>query len=101
MIRIFDGKTLELIDTYESKEGKIQSLCWNRKGELLIGYSSGRLEMTVDGKGTSIFAHSSGVNEIVFDDKRNRMITCGYDGKIKIWDYNNWEKRFIKAINEH
>jgi WD40 repeat protein len=88
-IRIFDASTYELISTYESNEGNIQSLCWNKKGELLIGYASGKLEMTVDGKGTSMFAHASGVNEIVFDNERNRMITCGYDGKIKIWDYNN------------
>jgi len=89
MIRIFNASTFDLISTYESKEGKIQSLCWNKKGELLIGYSSGKLEMTVDGKGTSMFAHFSGVNEIAFDNDKNRMITCGYDGKIKIWDYNN------------
>ena len=100
MIRIFDANTYELLSTYESKEGKIQSLCWNKKGELLIGYTSGKLEMTIDGKGTSMFAHASGVNEITFDDEKNRMITCGYDGKIKIWDYSNLDAE-PSIINGH
>lgn len=88
-VRIFNTSDYSMAETFQSKEGKIYSLDWIENGDLLIGYASGKIEMRKNGSIKSIFAHVSGVNDIQFDNQNKRMLTCGYDGKVKIWDYNN------------
>jgi len=90
-VRIFNSSTLALEDTYQSKEGKILSLCWNKKNDLIIGFASGKIEIKKGNSLKSFYTHASGVTDIHFDDKKNRMITCSYDGNVKIWNFDNLE----------
>jgi WD40 repeat protein len=89
IIRIFNSENFKLLNTIISKEGKILSVSWAKNDDLLVGYSSGKVEIRNNSDINQIFAHQSGVTDIDFDYAGNRMITSGYDGKVKIWDYAN------------
>ncbi len=91
VVRIFNSNTHTLEDTYQSKEGKILSLCWNKKNDLIIGFASGKIEIKNGNSIKSVYTHASGVTDIHFDNQKNRMLTCSYDGNVKIWDYDNLE----------
>jgi WD40 repeat protein len=88
-VRVFNAENYKLLSTIITKGGKILSVCWGKNSDIIIGYSSGKVEIRHQTDIKELFAHQSGVTGIDFDPDKNRMITCGYDGKIKIWNYNN------------
>lgn len=89
IVRIFSSENFKLISTIISKQGKISSVCFGQNNDMIIGYSSGLIELRQQNQVKEIFAHQSGVTDIDFDHAKNRMMSSGYDGKIKIWNYMN------------
>jgi WD40 repeat protein len=101
IIRIFDAENDKIVKTITGKEGKILSICWGINDELVIGYASGKIEFIRKNDIIQIFAHESGINDIEYDNFNKRLISCGYDGKIKIWNMENIdaEPAIIEAHN--
>jgi len=91
-VRVFNADNYKLLSTFITKGGKILSVGWGSNNDLIIGYSSGRIEIRHQNDVKELFAHQSGVTGIDFDYDKKRLITCGYDGKIKIWDFKNTDK---------
>ena len=90
-----------IFNDFKTKGGKILSLLWNTNNDLNIGYASGMIELRKSGKTNRVlFAHSSGVNSLVYNHKINSLISCSYDGTIKIWDINDFDAKPI-IINDH
>ena len=89
-------KTLNT-DNYSEKElikceeGKATSIIWNADNELIIGFASGKIEIRKEGKLQEFFVHSSGITDLLFDRKNNRLMTSSYDGLVKIWDFRNFD----------
>ena len=74
----------------EESHKKVISLFWKTDNELIAGYSSGKIRVIKDRKFTNeFFAHLSGVTSLQYDKNYNRLISTGYDGTIKIWNYDN------------
>jgi WD40 repeat protein len=88
-VRVFNAENYRLLSTIITKGGKILSVAWGKNSDLIIGYASGRVEIRHQSDTKELFAHQSGVTGIDYDQVKERMITSGYDGKIKIWNYNN------------
>ncbi|MCF6366427.1 MAG: hypothetical protein L3J35_09535 [Bacteroidales bacterium] len=69
---------------------KVISLFWKSDNELIAGYSSGKIRIIKNNKFIEEFyAHLSGVTSLQYDKNFNRLISTGYDGTIKIWNYDN------------
>jgi WD40 repeat protein/energy-coupling factor transporter ATP-binding protein EcfA2 len=90
-IRIFNTENNKQISTIISRESKISSIAWVNNLDFVIGYASGKIEIRQNNDIKEWIAHQSGITDIDFDYTNNRMITCSYDAKIKIWDYSNTE----------
>ncbi len=93
---------MKKINTFSSDYGKISSLTISEGGYIYIGHTNGLVEK-VDKKGNEIkrwFAHNSGITEILISSKTNKIITCGYDKNIKIWDSKDLTIEPVK-INIH
>ena len=74
-------------DLIKCKEGSAMSITWNADNELIVGFASGKIEIWNKEEYQEVFVHSSGINDLFFDNENHRLITCSYDGIIKIWDY--------------
>ena len=91
VVRIFNSNTHGMEDSCVSERGRILSLCWSKNNDLVIGFESGWIEIWDGSKLKPYRIHDSGVTDIHFDNQGNRLITSSYDGKIKIWNYDNLE----------
>jgi len=89
-IEIIHSENYSKIKEIQTKGGKILSLTWNIYNDLNIGYQSGKMEIRKNGKVfKEIFAHTSGVTDMIYNAKNKQLISCSFDGKIKLWDINN------------
>ena len=100
-ITIFRTDDFSKVKTVDTKGGKILSIIWNTDNDLNIGFESGKMMIRKAGESVKeIFAHASGITKMLYDKKTNRLITCSYDGTIKLWNYSNFDIAPIK-INAH
>ena len=87
--------------TIKCKEQRAITLTWSSDNELIIGFASGKLEIwNENDEVQEVFAHTSGINDIFFDDENKRLLTCSYDGLIKVWDFWNFDIEPI-VIKKH
>ena len=100
VVKILNSNDYSENSTLNCDAGKAISLTWNENNELIIGFASGKLEIRKGEEVREVFAHLSGVNNIIYDENNNRIITCSYDGTIKIWDSRNFDIEPI-IIDKH
>ncbi len=78
---------------------KVLSLYWKSDDELIAGYSSGKIRIYKNQKLVKEFyAHLSGVTSLFYDKNKNNLVSGGYDGAIKIWNYNNLKEEPITLL---
>ncbi len=86
-VKVFYSNNFNEVKEIQTKGGEILSMVWNADNDLNIGYQSGKIEVRKDGKiAKEIFGHSSRVSDMVYDAKANCLITCSYDGTVKVWN---------------
>jgi len=91
-IKVIHSGNYSQIKEIKTKGGKILSLIWNNYNDLDIGYQSGKIEIRKNGKTyKEIFAHTSGVTDMIYNAKSKQLISCSFDGKIKVWDIDNFD----------
>lgn len=91
----------QLPEEIELNEGAILSLHIISQNEIIAGTLSGKIIQIIDNREQrNFFAHESGINDFAFDRKNNRLISCSYDGKIKIWNYLDFNEEPI-LLNNH
>jgi len=89
-IKVIHSSNYSQIKNIQTKGGKILSLVWNNYNDINIGYQSGKIEIRRKGKiYKEIFAHTSGVTDMIYNAKTRQLISCSFDSKIKVWDINN------------
>lgn len=79
---------LDTLRNFKTSYENISCMSISNTGRIYIGYTNGLVEITND-IGVEIdkwFAHNSAVTNILLAKKINKIITAGYDRKIKIWD---------------
>jgi len=91
IIETFNTNDYSAKDAIKCKEGKALSIIWNADNELIVGFASGKIEIHKKEESREIFTHSSGVNDLFFDRDNHRLMTCSYDGTVKIWDYRDFD----------
>ncbi len=100
MVKILNTTNYSDKDLITCNEKNARSITWNADNELIIGFASGKIEIRKKDEFQEIFAHTSGITDLIFDNDNNRLITCSYDGLIKIWDSRNFDIEPI-IINKH
>jgi WD40 repeat protein len=101
MVEILNMNDYSEKELIKSKENKATSIVWTADNELIIGFSSGRIEIRKEnGDVQEVFVHSLGITDLIFDNKHKHLITCSYDGLIKIWDFWNFDIEPI-VIEKH
>jgi WD40 repeat protein len=69
-------------------KGSLYSMCLHRE-KLLLGSSTGNLfiiDLDSKAEERNIEAHSQGIFDIVYDEQKNHIYTCGFDGVLNVWD---------------
>ena len=86
---------------FQNKNSEISSFCFAQNNTLILGFTSGKIEIRKNGKIKEFTAHTSGVTSIIYDDISNRMISCSYDGSIKVWSLTDYETEPPLIIDKH
>jgi WD40 repeat protein len=91
IIYLYDLTSMKLISQIQTSEGKILSVNFMDENQVVVGCASGKVVFInfSENKQQEIFAHTSGVNDVLFNREKHELITCGYDGTIKIWNTND------------
>jgi WD40 repeat protein/energy-coupling factor transporter ATP-binding protein EcfA2 len=88
--------TKNQIILFEENHQKVLSLFWISNNEIVAGYSSGKIRIIKNKVYTNEFyAHLSGVSSLFYDKNYKRIISTGYDGTIKLWNYNDLKEEPI------
>jgi len=94
-IFLYSTSDFKEISNFQSSSSQISTISLLTNNIIAIGSFTGTLEIvnltTTKCIQTPFFAHISGVNEIIYNDKLSYLGTCSYDGNIKIWNFNNFE----------
>jgi WD40 repeat protein len=84
--------------------GKIMTLLWSKSDEIVIGTATGKIEIRRAAKleivEKEVFAHSSGINDILYREAKNELISCSYDGTVKKWNTNNFGNEPIVLMSD-
>lgn len=84
----------------EVKDASLKTLAWGKEGQILAGTDKGKMYIL---KNDSIlhefYAHSSGINSIIYNDSTDQIYTCSYDQTIKIWDYDDYDYETVISPN--
>lgn len=86
---------------FKTKNGEILSLCFISNEDLLIGFVSGKIEIRNNENVKEFSAHTSGVTSIIYNDLADRIISCSYDGTIKVWSLINYDTEPPLIIDKH
>jgi U3 small nucleolar RNA-associated protein 7 len=95
MIKYQDVSIGKIISEIKSKNGEIKSMCLNPyNAVILTGHSNGCVSMWTPNMGEPVvkfLAHSNSVTSLSVDVYGKNLVTCGSDGKMKIWDLKNYK----------
>ena len=83
-----NGEYLKPVNQIAISNNTITTIEFKNNNELFIGTSNGIIEcrnIQTNKLVYSINAHLSGVTDIQWIQENSQLITCGYDGKIRIW----------------
>lgn len=88
VVNVLNIDNYSVKEIIKSNEIDATSIIWTADNELIIGFASGKIEIRKEnGEVQEVFAHTSGITDLVFDEENKRLMTSSYDGLIKIWDF--------------
>ncbi len=89
-IKIIDLDSPEKITEIKTENENVTSFLFISDNEFATGTSTGKINFyNKNIKSTSVFAHNSGITDLKYDSLHNKIISAGFDTKIKIWDIQN------------
>jgi WD40 repeat protein/energy-coupling factor transporter ATP-binding protein EcfA2 len=95
-IYVFSAFDFSEIKNFQSTNIDLSVIGFIGNNKLAIGTFSGSLEiynlLSNNIIVSAFFAHISGINKISYNKNQSYLGTCSYDGNIKLWDVNNFEK---------
>lgn len=102
-IRIFDTKTLQILQNFEAHQNSVFTLIYSHDGKYLIsGGRDAHLKVwDVEQNYQTIHnipAHLFAINHIVFSPKGDLLASCSMDKSIKIWDAQTF--KLLKVIDK-
>jgi WD40 repeat protein len=102
-IRIFDTKTLQILQNFEAHQNSVFTLIYSHDGKYLIsGGRDAHLKVwDVEQNYQTIHnipAHLFAINHMVFSPKGDFLASCSMDKSIKIWDAQTF--KLLKVIDK-
>lgn len=102
-IRIFDTKTLKILQSFEAHQNSVFTLIYSPNGKHLIsGGRDAHLKVwDVENHYKNIHhipAHLFAINHLVFNPKSDLLASCSMDKSIKIWDTQTF--KLLKVIDK-
>jgi WD40 repeat protein len=92
-IKIWDGKSLELIKTLQGHSGWVRSVSWNNDGSQIVSGSKDKTIKIWDswsGKALhTLEGHSDGVASVAWNHDSTKIVSGSVDTTIKVW---HWTK---------
>jgi WD40 repeat protein len=110
-IKIWDGKSLELLKTLEGHSSWVYSVSWNHDGSQIVSGSGDSTIKIWDGSsGRELYTlegHSDDVFSVAWNHDSRKIVSGSYDETIKIWAWMNatggslgtWE--LLKTLKGH
>ncbi len=99
ILYFFDTQNYQKQKEIKCNSGKIMTLLWAKSNEIIIGTASGKIEIRQASNPIiiekEVFAHLSGINDILYHEQSNELISCSYDGTVKKWDSENFSREPI------
>lgn len=77
-----NGKLIEIID-FDGVETDTIAVCPN--GWIYAGNDEGVITFVNSGRRQAYQAHAAGIKRLVCDERRNLLLSCSYDGTVKLW----------------
>ncbi len=100
---VWEAQTGRLYLSLADHRGPIRSIAWRDDSNVLASASEDgtvKLWDMVQGKAIkSISAHGGGVASVAFDHE-GRLVTCGMDRRVKLWDPSGKEIKTFPAMSE-
>lgn len=114
MTTLNNANTFSFVENLETNDSEIKNVSWSINGNLIACCSrKGNIwiwEKDLDDFGKEDFtckstfeAHKGDIKFVKFCPKDDTLFSCGFDEKIKIWDFDYTKDDFvlINTINEH
>jgi WD40 repeat protein len=89
-IKLWDGKSLELLRTLIGHSSRVQSVSWNHDGSQIVSGSSDKTIKIWDSSIGKVLrtlkGHEDSVFSVTWDHEGKKIASGSYDKTIKIWD---------------
>jgi WD40 repeat protein len=89
-IKIWDGKSLELLKTLEGHSGWVNSVSWNHDGSQIVSGSQDKTIKIWDGTTGNVLHtledHSNLVLSVAWNHDSSKIVSGSYDNTVKLWD---------------
>ena len=84
-------------------EDKVLCSAWSRDGSLLAaGYSNGAVLVwePSSGKVSGLLGHTFGVRQVAFGCTKDRLVSAGHDGTVRVWATDTQHELVCMALDE-
>jgi len=101
-VRAFDSKTLHFLSDLQTHGDSITNLLLTSRG-MLVSTSDDKsikiLDLHSNTQVENLAGHPGGIVSLAFHEEYNRLLSCGWDGVTKVWDFDTFENVF--SLNSH
>lgn len=84
-IRVWNAQTGEQAECIDLDNVETDTIVITPSGTIFAGNDNGEIIIIADGKISSTPAHEAGIKRLVYDNKRQIIVSLSYDRKMKLW----------------